>query len=100
MAKRKITVTVDEDLVDRAHQLGVDSNLSAVVNDALTAHVERLGRLAALADLLESWKRSYGPVGERAQAEASAAFDELDGVAGSPPAPGTAGPGGAARSRA
>ena len=42
MAKRKITVTVDEGLVEQAQRLGVDS-LSAVVNEALTAHVERLG---------------------------------------------------------
>jgi hypothetical protein len=34
MAKRKITVTVDEELVDLAHAFGEDK-LSAVVNTAL-----------------------------------------------------------------
>lgn len=80
MAKRKITVTVDEELVDRAHQLGAASSLSAVVNDALATHVERLDRLAGLRDVLESWERRYGPVGPEERADAAAAFDELDGL--------------------
>src|SRR5437588_515329 len=41
MVKRKITVTVDEELVDLARQLG-DETLSGVVNQALAAHVDRL----------------------------------------------------------
>jgi predicted transcriptional regulator len=86
MAKRKITVTIDEDLVERAHQLGEDTSLSAVMNEALAAHVERLSRLAALQDLLDSWERRFGPVGEHARAEAGAAFDELDGLADGPSA--------------
>ena len=41
MAKRKITVTVDEELVDLAHAFG-EEKLSAVVNTAwLAEHVER-----------------------------------------------------------
>ena len=43
MANRKITVTVDEELVDLAHAFG-EEKLSAVVNTALAEHVERLGR--------------------------------------------------------
>ena len=41
MAKRKITVTVDEELVDLAHAFG-EEKLSVVVNAALAEHVERL----------------------------------------------------------
>ncbi|MGH2706691.1 MAG: type II toxin-antitoxin system CcdA family antitoxin [Actinomycetota bacterium] len=52
MAKRKITVTVDEDLVELARRLGVET-LSGVVNEALAAHLERLARRAALRQLLE-----------------------------------------------
>ncbi|MGH3828957.1 MAG: type II toxin-antitoxin system CcdA family antitoxin [Pseudonocardiaceae bacterium] len=80
MAKRKITVTVDEGLVEQAHQLGLES-LSAVVNQALAAHIERLARRAALRQLLDGWEREFGPVSEAAAAQARAVFDELDGTA-------------------
>lgn len=79
MAKRKITVTVDAATLEQAQALGVQ-NLSAVVDDALAVHVERLARLAALADLLESWDNEFGPVSATDRASARAAFDELDGL--------------------
>jgi hypothetical protein len=75
MAKRKITVTVDEELVDLAHDLG-EEKLSTVVNTALAEHVERLGRLASLRDLLDRWDAQAGPVPPDVQADAAAAFDE------------------------
>lgn len=81
MPKRKITVTVDGDLVDLAHQLGGDTALSAVVNDALAEHVERLGRLAALKQQLDEWDEKYGPASPEFAADAKAAFDEADGLA-------------------
>jgi len=81
MAKRKITVTVDEQVVEQAQALGVGPSLSAVVNDALVAHVDRLARRAALGELLDSWDGRLGPVPEADVAAARAAFDELDGVA-------------------
>jgi len=77
MAKRKITVTVDEGLVEQAQLLGVES-LSAVVNDALGAHVERLARQAALRQMLDAWDAELGPVSESAAAAARSAFDKLD----------------------
>ena len=80
MPKRKITVTVDQELVDLIQALGVDMSLSGVVNEALGVHVERLGRLAALRELLDGWDERYGPVSAAAGAEARDAFDELDGV--------------------
>lgn len=40
MAKRKITVTVDDDLVEAVQRLGAES-LSSVVNAALARDVER-----------------------------------------------------------
>ena len=75
MAKRKITVTVDEELVDLAHEFG-EEKLSAVVNAALAEHVERLGRLAALRHLLDRWEATAGPVPPEFRADAAAAFDE------------------------
>ena len=79
MAKRKITVTVDAETLERAHALGVQ-NLSSVVDDALEIHVERLARRAALRELLDHWDGEAGPVSEADQAAAAAAFDELDGL--------------------
>jgi Arc/MetJ family transcription regulator len=79
MAKRKITVTVDEEVVAQAQALGA-TTLSAVVNEALARHVDRLARRAALGDLLESWDRQLGPVSDADLAAARAAFDELDGA--------------------
>jgi post-segregation antitoxin (ccd killing protein) len=76
MAKRKITVTVDEELVDLAHQFG-EEKLSAVVNAALAEHIERLGRLASLRESLDRWEAEAGPVSAEAEAEAAAAFDEF-----------------------
>jgi hypothetical protein len=80
MAKRKITVTVDEQLVEEARRLG-ETSLSAVVNDALAAEIDRLARRAALKDLLDGWDAVAGPPSERATRQARAAFDELDGIA-------------------
>ena len=79
MAKRKITVTVDAATLELAQALGVQ-NLSAVVDEALEIHVERLARHAALRELLDTWDRAAGPVPESEQAAARAAFDELDGL--------------------
>ncbi len=79
MAKRKITVTVDEELLERAHQLGAKT-ISGVVNQALSSHLEQLGRQAALRQLLDRWDTEQGPISEAAAAEARAAFDELDAM--------------------
>lgn len=83
MGKRKITITVDEDLVEwlRAE----DEAVSAVVNTALRAHHERWLCQRALADLLDEWDDEQGPVPQWAIDDAKSAFDELDGI--SVPAP-------------
>jgi hypothetical protein len=80
MAKRKITVTVDEDLVDAVQVLGADS-LSSVVNTALVNELDRRARAAALARVLADWDAQFGPVPEHAAAAAAAAFDDLDASA-------------------
>jgi post-segregation antitoxin (ccd killing protein) len=78
MAKRKITVTVDEELVESA-KLASES-LSAVVNQALAAELDRRARAAALAGLLAGWEAEHGPVDEQSRLMAQRAFDDLDGV--------------------
>lgn len=79
MAKRKITVTVDEDLVDAVRSLGLES-LSSVVNAALSSEVERRARAAALERLLREWDDRFGPVSADAAAQARDVFDDLDAV--------------------
>lgn len=79
MAKRKITVTVDDDLVTAVQSLGEDS-LSAVVNAALANEVERRSRHAALGRLLSDWDEAFGPTSGEARASAAAAFDDLDAL--------------------
>ena len=79
MAKRKITVTVDADLV--AELRAGEEAMSAVVNQALAAHFERRARQAALGELLAEWESRLGPIDEAAVAAAREAFDEADGIA-------------------
>jgi len=79
MAKRKVTITVDEELLELVRRQGAE-NLSAVLNEALAEHAERTGRLAALGEQLDEWDRRFGPVSPKAAREAREAFDELDGL--------------------
>ena len=80
MAKRKISVTVDEELMELAAATGTP--VSTLVNDALAEHLDRLARHAALGDLLAAWDRDLGPitVDERERDDIRRAFAEADGV--------------------
>jgi hypothetical protein len=80
MAKRKITVTVDDDLVETVLAQG-EQSLSSVVNAALAKEVDRRARSAALGRLVAEWEEALGPVSSQAAAEAAAAFDDLDVLA-------------------
>jgi post-segregation antitoxin (ccd killing protein) len=79
MAKRKVTVTIDEELLELLRDQGAE-NVSAAVNEALAEHAERVGRRAALRSQLDRWDAEFGPVSERAARQARRAFDELDAV--------------------
>ncbi len=79
MAKRKVTVTLDAEVLDLLRAQGAE-NVSATINEALADHVERAGRLAALRSQLDRWDATFGPVSAKAADEARRAFDELDGV--------------------
>jgi hypothetical protein len=80
MAKRKITVTVDESVLEAIERLGIQ-NLSATVNAALLAEVDAVGHRQALGELLSHWDQKYGDVPEAEVVSARAMFDELEGVA-------------------
>lgn len=79
MTKRKITVTVDERVVDTLTRLG-GKNFSATVNEALVVIAERLERHEALGLLLDELDVTFGPTSPEAQVMANAAIDELDGI--------------------
>lgn len=79
MAKRKVTVTIDAEVLDLLRDQGAE-NVSAAVNAALADHAERVGRLAALRSQLDRWDHEFGPVPAKVAEEARRAFDELDSV--------------------
>ena len=61
-AKRKVSVSLDEDLV--AELEAADEALSGQVNEAIRAEVERRRRNRLLTDILDSLDAEYGPVDE------------------------------------
>lgn len=60
--KRKVSVTLDEDLVTALE--GEDETLSAQVNTALRVEVERRARLQLLQRWLDELDQAEGPVDE------------------------------------
>lgn len=60
--KRKISVSLDEDLVEEL-ETG-DEALSTQVNEAIRAEIERRRRNRLLTELLDSLDAEYGPVDE------------------------------------
>ena len=60
--KRKVSVTLDEDLVNALE--GGDETLSAQVNTAVRLEVERRAREQLLAQWLEELEQTDGPVDE------------------------------------
>ena len=61
-AKRKVSVSLDEDLV--AELEAADEALSGQVNEAIRAEIERRRRNRLLAGMLDSLDAKYGPVDE------------------------------------
>ena len=57
--KRKVTITVDEDLVDELEHAG---NVSAQLNEAGWALIERRRRAERLATLLDRFDATDGPL--------------------------------------
>lgn len=76
-AKQRLSASVDADLVAAGHELvaaGRAESLSAWVNEALRAEVERDRRLAAMDALLAAFENEHGEISdaEIASAERSA----------------------------
>ncbi|MGA3217458.1 MAG: type II toxin-antitoxin system CcdA family antitoxin [Acidimicrobiales bacterium] len=60
-AKRKVSVTLDDDLVEELER--EDGSLSATVNAALRADLDRRRRHRALGELLDRLAAEDGPLG-------------------------------------
>lgn len=63
MSKRRVTVTVDEVLLEAAAEAvaeGKAVSVSAWVNDAMTAHSERERKRAGLRKLLDEYQAEFG----------------------------------------
>ena len=74
MATRKISVSVDEELVDAVQgRVGV-RGVSRFVTQAIRHELER----GELADLLDELEAELGPADERLVAEAAAAFEQAE----------------------
>ena len=74
MATRKISVTVDEDLVDAMQDRVGVRGVSRFVSRAIRHELER----EELSELLAELEEVLGPPDERFVAEAAAAFDEVE----------------------
>ncbi|WP_163512489.1 type II toxin-antitoxin system CcdA family antitoxin [Fodinicola acaciae] len=58
--KRKISVTIDAELLDELEKAGV--NVSAQINEALSLELDRRRRQAALAAMLDEMAAERGPL--------------------------------------
>jgi len=62
MPKEKVTLTLDADALRQLRALVGSRSLSAAVDTALAAHVQRLRHLAAVDEWLAELEREHGPV--------------------------------------
>jgi post-segregation antitoxin (ccd killing protein) len=62
LAKRKVSVSLDEDLVEELER--EEQGLSAQVNGAVRAEIERRRRQRLLVELLDHLDAEHGPVDE------------------------------------
>lgn len=72
MAKRRLSVSVDEEVLaagQRAVEAGRAANLSAWVNEALRQRAEHDAKLAALDEFLAAYQEEFGEITD-AEAEA------------------------------
>ena len=76
MPKKKLTVTVDESILDDLNRLGFE-NVSATVNEALASMIERKLRLEALGRLVDDLITANGEPTAEHYAASEAAFAEL-----------------------
>jgi Arc/MetJ family transcription regulator len=74
MGMTKLSVTVEEDLVDELRERAGDRGISAFVNQAVRHELQ----LARLGELLADLENELGPTDEAMVAEALASLDRLE----------------------
>lgn len=62
MSNEKVTLTLDAGNVGELRALAGPRGLSAVINDAISAHLQRLRHLAAVDEWLGDMEALHGPV--------------------------------------
>ena len=62
MAREKITLTLDVDLLEELRTLAGARSLSAAVDHAVRAHLSRLRHLDAVDEWLAEMEREHGPI--------------------------------------
>lgn len=78
MAREKVTLTLDaEDMAELRERVGSRS-LSAAVNSAVRAYLDRLRHLAAVDDWLEELEREHGPIPPETLEWAARLVDDWD----------------------
>jgi len=80
MKKRRVTLNLDEDVVEALEAMEGKS-MSAVANKALREAVESAAHRAALLEWLDELDERYGKATPEEQAEVAAFFDEVFGPA-------------------
>jgi post-segregation antitoxin (ccd killing protein) len=77
MSKRRITLTLDEDVVEALRSVGGD-NLSALANDALRGALERRAHQSALLEWLEEQYATHGHPSDADYTAADAVLAQFD----------------------
>jgi predicted transcriptional regulator len=77
MSKRRVTLNLDDDVVEALRAVGGDS-MSAVANDALRDALERRAHQAAVLEWLHELYREHGAPTAEDYAEADAFLDSIE----------------------
>ena len=78
MAKEKVTLTLDADVLRELRTLVGARSLSSAVEAAAASHVEKLRHLAAVDEWLAELERDHGPVPVETLEWAARLVDEWD----------------------
>lgn len=79
MTKRRITISIDEDLLDALEGLG-GTNLSATASDLLRVGVATTAHHRAMADWLDELEVTFGPPSGAELAAADRLLDAAEGL--------------------
>lgn len=78
MAKEKVTLTIESDVLAEFRRMVDSRSLSAGVELALRDRIRHLRHLAAVSEWLAEMEAEDGPISPEAKAWAEAAFDRRD----------------------